>query len=156
MRKFYCFLLSLALMLVGTGADAQTAGYTRLQNVTTGHVANLSGGTHFAPDVTLDEAYGRPGTVAYADFDGTKVTQLRALGVDVVNTIVPLMKTMAMQYFTEEKFQEFKNMAIERVQEVLGGAMGAMLVNFINNYSGPVDSTRCPLPDRDKDGVCDP
>ena len=28
-------------------------------------------------------------------------------------------------------------------------------VNFINNYSGPVDSTRCPLPDRDKDGVCD-
>ena len=135
MRKFYCFLLSLALMLVGTGADAQTAGYTRLQNVTTGHVANLSGGTHFAPDVTLDEAYGRPGTVAYVDFDGTKVTQLRAQGIDVVNTIVPLMKTMMMLYFTEEKFQEFKNMAIERVQELLPGAMGAMLVNFINNYS---------------------
>ncbi|MBP5350808.1 MAG: OmpA family protein [Fibrobacterales bacterium] len=29
-------------------------------------------------------------------------------------------------------------------------------VNFLNNYAGPVDSARCPLPDRDKDGVCDP
>ena len=28
-------------------------------------------------------------------------------------------------------------------------------VNFVNNYAGPVDSTGCPLPDRDKDGVCD-
>ena len=78
--------------MVSTNADAQNAGYNRLQNVTTGHVAQLSGGLRFAPDVTLEQAYAKPGTVAYAEFDGQKVTQLRAQGVDVVNTIVPMMK----------------------------------------------------------------
>ncbi|MBO4658126.1 MAG: hypothetical protein J5637_00730 [Prevotella sp.] len=135
MRKFHSFLLSLALMLVGVGANAQTSGYNRLQNVTTGHVANLSGGLHFAPDVTLDEAYALPGTVAYADFDGQKVTELRAQGVDVVNTLVPMMKAMMLEVITEEKYAELQGMAIEKVETLLPGAMGTMLVNLIKNYT---------------------
>lgn len=135
MRKINIFLLSLALMLVSVGADAQTAGYFRLQNEATQHVANLSGGLHFAPDVTLEEAYGKPGTVAYADFDGEKVTQLRAQGVDVVNTVVPVMKSMMLQLITEDRYIALRDTAVARVNQVFPGAMGTMLVNLIKNYS---------------------
>lgn len=121
--------------MVSTNADAQNAGYNRLQNVTTGHVAQLSGGLRFAPDVTLEQAYSKPGTVAYAEFDGQKVTQLRAQGVDVVNTIVPMMKGMLLQMIDPETFAALKDSALVRVDAVLSGAMGILLKNYINNYS---------------------
>ena len=121
--------------MVSTNADAQNAGYNRLQNVTTGHVAQLSGGLRFAPDVTLEQAYAKPGTVAYAEFDGQKVTQLRAQGVDVVNTIVPMMKGMLLQMIDPETFAALKDSALVRVDAVLSGAMGILLKNYINNYS---------------------
>ena len=134
MRKIYILLL-MALMMVSVGTVAQTPGYNRLLNVATGHVANLSGGSRFAPDATLQECYARPGSVAYVDFDGEKVTQLRAQGVDVVNTVVPMMKLMLLQVVTEERFAALKDSAIVRVEGILPGAMGTLLVNYINNYS---------------------
>lgn len=135
MRKFYILFFLLALTMVGTNADAQNTGYNRLQNVATGHVAQLSGGLRFAPDVTLEQAYGKPGTVAYADFDGQKVTQLRAQGVDVVNTIVPMMKAMLLQMIDPETFATLKASALEMVDGVLSGAMATLLKSYMNNYS---------------------
>ena len=94
MKKIYRMLLAIVLMGTMTTAEAQTNGFNRLKNVDTQHVANLAGGMHFAPDVTMDEAHALPGTVAYAAFEDNKVTQLSAQGIDVVNVIVPTMKAM--------------------------------------------------------------
>ena len=135
MRKFYYLFLALALAFTVTHANAQNSGYNRLQNVATGHVAHLSGSSHFAPDVTLEEAYARPGTVAYVDFDGQKMTQLRAQGVDVVNTIVPMMKALLLQMVDEDTFTALKDSMVVRVKSALPGAMGTLLTNYINNYS---------------------
>ena len=85
MKKIYRMLLAIVLMGTMTTAEAQTNGFNRLKNVDTQHVANLAGGMHFAPDVTMDEAHALPGTVAYAAFEDNKVTQLSAQGIDVVN-----------------------------------------------------------------------
>ncbi len=135
MRKLYFFILTLALTIASVGVDAQNTGFNRLQNVATGHVTNLSGGARFAPDVTLEESYSKPGTVAYTDFDGQKVTQLRAQGVDVVNTLVPMIKVMITLTIDEGTFSALKDSAIVRVNDVMGGSMGTLLVNYIKNYS---------------------
>ena len=135
MKKIYRMLLAIVLMGTMTTAEAQTNGFNRLKNVDTQHVANLAGGMHFAPDVTMDEAHALPGTVAYAAFEDNKVTQLSAQGIDVVNVIVPTMKAMIKENFDEQTYYALRDSAVARVKSSMSGVMGTMLVGHINKFT---------------------
>lgn len=128
-------LMTLAVIGVVATAEAQTTGYNRLKNVGTQHVAHLAGGTHFAPDVTMDEAHALPGTVAYAVFDGNKVAQLSAQGIDVVNVVVPMMKTMLKQQFDEPTFYALRDSVVLKVKSAMSGEKVTLLVGHLNNFS---------------------
>ena len=134
MRKFYAVLFALVMVSV-TAVQAQTNGYNRLKNVATGHVANLPGKYVFAPNVTEEEACSQPGTVAYIEFDDTRVTQLRAQGTDVVNDLAPLMKVMFKTAISEDYYYALREEMIATVQASYTGAMGTLLVSYMNRFT---------------------
>ena len=135
MNKIYRMLATLAMMAVVVVAGAQTNGYNRLRNVDTQHVAHLAGGTHFAPDVTMDEAHALPGTVAYAAFENNKVAQLSAQGIDVVNVVVPMMKAMLKENFDEQTYYALRDSAVVKVKSAMSGVMGTLLIGHINRFT---------------------
>ncbi len=133
MRKIYILLV--ALTMVVAQAYAQTDGYFRLKNVGTGHVANLVGGHTVAPNVTLDEALSLPGTVARVGFQDNKVASMNAQGVDVVNELVPTIKTLIPQYIDEEYYYAMRDSMVAMVRQSMSGAMGLLLVGYMNRYT---------------------
>ena len=135
MRKIYTFILSVAACLAGLTATAQTPGYNRLQNTTTGHVVNLASSSSFAPSATMEEAYSLAGTVAYLDFDGNRVASLKAQNVDLVNVVIPMIKNLIPQVLDEETFIALRDSTVEMVRENLGGAMGTLLVGHLRRYT---------------------
>lgn len=135
MRKFYTFVLSAAVCLLSSSVIAQTSGYNRLQNVSTGHVVNLANSGSFAPNVTMEDAHSLAGTVAYIDFDGDRVTALKAQNVDVVNVLVPMMKVLIPELIDEETFTALRDSTVEMVRENMSGAMGTMLVGHMRRYT---------------------
>gem|GEM_PF-2642201 len=135
MRKICVFLLTLVLTMGANGLQAQTTGYNRLKNVATGHVANLPYKYVFAPNVTEDEACSQPGTVAYMEFGDNQVKQLRAQGTDVVNDLVPMMKVILKQAFSEEYYYALREEMINVVKASYTGAMGNLLVSYMSRYT---------------------
>ena len=135
MRKIYTLILTVATCFAAMTATAQTPGYNRLQNATTGHVVNLASSSSFAPNVTMEEAYSLAGTVAYLDFDGNRVASLKAQNVDVVNVVIPMMKVLVPQILDEETFLALRDSTAEMVRENMGGAMGTLLTGYLKRYT---------------------
>ncbi len=139
MRKIYAILGVVMLFAGSLCASAQSDGYNRLRNIATGHYAYLAGSHHFSPDVDEQQALSLPGTVGYMQFatseEGNRVTSLRLQGVDVVNDLLPMLPMMIRQYFTEDVYLELRDSAAVMVNANMSGAMGSMLVGYINRFS---------------------
>ena len=135
MRRFCTTILTLVLLLVSLCVKAQEAGYYRLKNVETGHVAHFSAAYHIAPDVTMHDAMSKAGTVARAAVDKEKVTDLRVQGVDVVNVMLPMVKSMLIETMTEELFTTLRDTMVIIVKANLSGSAGDLLTANMKAYT---------------------
>lgn len=135
MRKLYiCGLI--ALMSVFTlGASAQRDGFYRMKNVATNHVANISGHTHFAPNVTMEEAYTLPGTVAEVAFEDVTLSKLVVQNVDAINMVIPVMKEMVLETIDEERFVAMKDTMILYVASYMAADMADLVIPLIQNFT---------------------
>ena len=133
MKKIYLFLMA-AMMMVVT-VNAQTNGYNRLKNLSTGHFANLASSGSFAPNVDEENAHGIAGTIAYMEFAENRVTQLRMQGIDVVNMAIPMMKSLLLATIDEEEYSAMRDNMVEMVRLQMGGAMGSMVARMLEDYT---------------------
>ena len=124
-----------ASVLFAVSASAQTMGYNRLVNVGTGHVANLSGKSTFAPNVTQQEAMAAPGTIAHMAFEDNKISQLSAQGMDLVNVVIPAAKAMIAMMFPEESYIQLRDTMVVMVRNNMEGAMGTMLAGYMSRFT---------------------
>ena len=122
-------------MLMATAINAQTTGYNRLKNVSTGHYANLASSGTFAPNVDKESANGLAGTIAYMAFGDNQVTQLRMQGVDVVNVAIPMMKALVLTVIDEEEFIIMRTTMVEMIKKQMTGAMGSMIARMMEDYT---------------------
>lgn len=125
----------LALSLLSMGMMAQTKGFYRLQNVATNHISHLKGITHFAPNLTLDEAHAQPGTVSYLDFEGNKITALSSQNVDVVNHVIPMLKMLVLQTVDEPTYYALRDSAVAYVIEFMAATYADLAVPLINKFT---------------------
>ena len=135
MVRKYSFLMVLAFSLMSIGICAQTKGYYRLQNVATNHITHLEGITHFSPSSTLDEAHSQPGTVAYLDFEGKKITALSAQNVDVVNQVIPMLKMLILQTIDEPTYYMLRDSAAYYTISFMSAAVADLAVPLINKFT---------------------
>ncbi len=135
MAKKYAFLMALVLSLVSMGAQAQTKGYYRLQNVATNHITHLAGMTQFAPNLTLDEARALPGSVAYLDFEDNKITALSSQNVDVVNMVMPMLKAILLQTIDEPTYYALRDSAEYYVVNFMAASIADLAVPLIQKYT---------------------
>lgn len=133
MKKIYLFLM--AAMMMVTAVNAQTNGYNRLKNQATGHFACLTSSGSFAPNADEETAHGSAGTVAYMEFDGNRVTQLRMQGIDVVNMAIPMMRALLLTTIDEEEFYIMRGTMVDMVKKQMSGAMGSMVARMMEDYS---------------------
>ena len=133
MKKIYLFLMA-ALMTV-TAVNAQTNGYNRLKNQTTGLFTSLTTSGNFAPNVDEDSAHGIAGTVAYMEFGDNKVTQLRMQGIDVVNMAIPMIRALLLTVIDEEEFTVMRGTMVEMIKKQMSGAMGSMVARMMEDYT---------------------
>ena len=125
----------LAFSLLSIGVLAQTRGYYRLQNVATNHITHLEGITQFTPSSTLDEAHAQPGTVAYLDFEETKITALSSQNVDVVNQVMPMVKMLMLQMVDEPTYYALRDTAVLYVTSFMSAAVADLAVPLIQKFT---------------------
>mgnify|MGYP007101849589 CR=1 FL=1 len=135
MRKLYFCLMTALMAMIALSADAQRAGFYRLKNVATEHVADISGHTHFAPNVTMQEAYTLPGTVANVEFEDDTFSSLTIQNVDVVNMVIPMAKYMVANMFDEEEYASLKDTLTLYVASYMSASVADMVIPLINNYT---------------------
>ena len=135
MAKKIAFLMAFALSIFCMGVNAQTRGYYRLQNVATGHVTHLAGMTQFAPNASLDEAHALPGTVAYLDFENTKITALSSQNIDVVNEVIPMLKMLVLQTIDEPMYYSLRDSAVLYVTSFMAAAVADLAVPLIKKFT---------------------
>ena len=132
MKKIYLLLMA---MLMATAINAQTTGYNRLKNVSTGHYANLASSGSFAPNADKESANGLAGTIAYMAFGDNQVTQLRMQGLDVINVAIPMMKALVLTTIDEEQFISMRTTMVEMIKKQMSGAMGSMVARMMEDYT---------------------
>lgn len=135
MRKLYICCLIAAMSVFALGASAQRDGFYRMKNVATDHVANISDLTHFAPNVTMEEAYTLPGTVADVAFEDVTLSKLVIQNVDAVNTVIPFMKEMVLETIDEDRFAEMKDTMILYVASYMAADMADLVIPLIQNFT---------------------
>lgn len=135
MRKLYICGLIAVMSVLALGASAQRAGFYRMKNVATNHIANLAGHTHFAPNVTLEESYTLPGTIADVDFDDVTLSRLVVQNVDAVNTVIPAMKAMVVEMIDEDRFVALKDTMILYVASYMAADMADLTIPLIQNFT---------------------
>ncbi len=135
MRKLYICGLIAVLSVFALGASAQRAGFYRMKNVATEHIANLGGHTHFAPNVTIEEAYTMPGTVADVDFGDETLSRLVVQNVDAINTVIPAMKEMVVEIIDEDRFVALKDTMILYVASYMSADLADLTIPLIQNFT---------------------
>lgn len=135
MRNLYICGLITVMSVLALGASAQRAGFYRMKNVATNHIANLGGQMHFAPNVTIEEAYTLPGTVADVDFDDQTLSKLIVQNVDAVNMVIPAMKAMMVEMIDEDRFTALKDTMIFYVASYMSADMADLTIPLIQNFT---------------------
>ena len=135
MRKLYICCLIAVMSVFALEASAQRDGFYRMKNVATNHVANISGHTHFAPNVNIEDAYTLPGTVAKVAFDDVTLSQLVVQNVDAINMVIPAMKEIIVEMIDEERFVALKDTMTLYVASYMAADMADLVIPLIQNFT---------------------
>ena len=135
MRKLYICCLIAVMSVLALGASAQRDGFYRLKNVATNHVANITDLTHFAPNVTMEEAYTLPGSVADVAFEDVTLSKLVVQNVDAVNMVIPVMKEVMLETIDEDRFVALKDTMILYVASYMAADMADLVIPLIQNFT---------------------